>query len=140
MRFRNLSPQAMEDLWDRWEYVVQRILYDFNEDVFGGNGYIRQNSCYEKPYVMVETKKRSLCIFPIQGNILVFIACRGSFKKEYLSLNYAAKDFEHADLLAFEKLDLNRAEPRCRSTEDKFFALECALKYFHKKHWSLLST
>lgn len=139
MRFKDLSPAAVECLWDRWEYVVQRILYDFNEDVFGGSGSLRENACYDKPYIAVETKKRSLCVFPRQGNILVFIASRGSFKKEYLSLDYAGKGFEHEDILAFDKLDLDKAERRCSTTEDMFCYLTVALKYFHKKHWSALS-
>src|SRR5215211_3892073 len=139
MRFKDLSPKAMEGQWDRWKYVVQRILYDFNEDVFGGSGILQENSCYDKPYIAVETKKRSLCIFPRLGNKMVFIMSRGSFKKEYLSLDYTAKDFAHEDILAFDKFDLDKAERRCRTTEDQVCYLTVALKYFYKKYWSVFS-
>ena len=138
MRFKDLSPRAMEGLWDRWEYVVEKILHDFNEDVFGGNGDIRDNSSYEKPYVAMETKKHSLSIFPIQGNVFVFIAFRGSFKKEYLSLDYTAKGFEQESLIGFDTLDMTKVEQRCRTTEEKLLCLEHALRYFYKKHWSAL--
>lgn len=138
MRFKDLSPQAMEDLWERWECVVQRILYDFNEDVFEGKGSIRENWSHENPYVAVETQKRSICIFPIQGNLLVFIAFRGSFKKEYLSLDYTAKDFEHENFIGFDRLDMTRAGQSLRTTEEKYWCLEQALRFFYKKHWSAL--
>ena len=130
----------MEDSWEQWEYVVQRILYDFNEDVFGGNGSIRENFSYEKPYMVVETKKRSLCIFPRQGNIFVVVVVRGCFHKEYVNLDYAVEGFEHENIIAFDKFSIHKAEQSCRTTEDKFWYLEQAIKIFYRKHWSALST
>jgi hypothetical protein len=129
----------MEDLWCRWEYVVDRILYEFNEDVFGGNGFIRKNPYYEMPYVVVENKKLFLCIFPLQGNTLLFISSRGVFKNEYLKFDYSRTEFGTDHIIAFDKIDLEKAERRCSTTDDKFCYMECAVKIFYKRHWSALS-
>ena len=130
----------MEELWNRWEYVLERVLYDFNEDAFCGKGSIRKNPCNERPYVALETGKLFLCTFPIQGNVLVLIAFHGHFRREYLNLDYAANNFEHQQLIGFDKFSLTRAERNCMTSEDRSQYLEWALKYFHKKYWSILST
>ena len=139
MRFRNLSPQAMEDLWSRWEYTVERILYEFNEEVFSGHGCIRKGSAFERPYVAIEARNRFFCIFPIQGNLLVFILFRGNFKKEFLSLDYAANGFAHEELIGFDRLKLLKAERLCRTSEERRQCLQMALECFYRKYWSSLS-
>jgi len=138
MRFKIFSPQVMEDLWSRWEYSVERILIEFNEDVFSGRGCIRKNSVFERPYVAVEARNRFVCIFPIQGNLLVFILFRGTFKKEYLSLDYAANDFAHDDLIGFDRLKLLKAERLCATSEERIQCLQMALGCFYRKYWSAL--
>lgn len=139
MRFKNFSPQTVNDLWSRWEYPVERILIDFNEDVFGGTGCIRKSRYLEKPYIVIETRKLFLCIFPIQGNRLAFICFHGCFKNEYLSLNYAATNFEYENLIGVDKFSLFKAELTCNTSEDRCRYVEWALKYFHIKFWSALS-
>jgi hypothetical protein len=139
MRFRYLSLQTTEELWNRWEYPVERILCDFNEEVLGGTGRIRKSPYSEKSYVVVETRKLFLCIFPVQGNLLALISFHGCFKKEYLSLDYAARNFECENLIGVDKFSLTRAEQSCKTSEDRTRYLEWALKYFHAKFWSVLS-
>jgi hypothetical protein len=126
-------------MWSRWEYPVERILCDFNEDVFCGAGSIRKSAYSERPYVVVQTRKLFLCIFPVQGNLLALISFHGCFKKEYLHLDYAARNFECENLIGVDKFSLTRAEQNCRTSEDRTRYLEWALKYFHAKFWSALS-
>ena len=71
MRFANLSQEAAQRLWDRWKELIQEILVEFNEDVFHGNGIVRENSYCERSYLLLETKSGCLYIFPMRGDEII---------------------------------------------------------------------
>lgn len=90
MTFRDLDQQAVAGLWDRWKYIFQDILEEFNEDVYQGKGSIRENSYYERAYLALETGKACLYIFPIPGGVLLLRLYHGRLAKECLSLKNAS--------------------------------------------------
>ena len=139
MRFKDLSPAAVKCLWDRWKYSVERVLYDLNEDVFGGNGSIQENSYSERSYISLQTKEQCVYIFPIQGNRLLIGVSRGKLEKEHLRLNSKASKFEPENLIDSIRLQVDPEDSWFGTTENRLWCLEQALKLLYKKHWSSLS-
>jgi len=91
MRFKDLSQRATKSLWDDWKYLIHEILDEFNDDVFHGRGAISENSFKEKPYLLLETKKEYLYVFPVRGSAFVFSVYRNKLSKEQLDLKSPLK-------------------------------------------------
>ena len=91
MRFRELSQEATEQLWDRWKESIREILNEFNEDVFRGNGHVRENSYTERYYLLLETKKVCFYVFPLPSDLLLLGAYYHKIQKEYLNRKFAGE-------------------------------------------------
>ena len=139
MRFKDLSPEAVECLWDRWKYSFERVLYDFNEDVFCGSGRIQGNAYSERFYLSLQTKKLCIYIFPIPGNRIVVAIFRGKIEKEYLRLKSKSPTLDRENLIGWFALEMDRVEQQYVTQEEKLWCLEGALKILYKKHWSEIS-
>ena len=134
MRFRDLDQQAVADLWDRWKYIVQDILEEFNEDVFHGIGIIRENSYLERIYLALETKKASLYIFPIPGDVLLLRLYQGKLAKEYLSLKNASSRSDQENLIGWVGLQAGRAEERGKTHNEKRRCVEELLRRLYGRY------
>ena len=86
MRFKDLGQKATKSLWDDWKHLIREILNEFNTDVFQGRGVIRESSYKEKAYLLLETKKECLYVFPVPGSALVFSIHQHKIPKEQLKL------------------------------------------------------
>ena len=139
MRFKDLSPEAVECLWDRWKYSIERVLHDFNEDVFSGSGNIRENSYCERFYLSLQTKKHCVYVFPIPGNRLVVGIFRGKIEKGYLSLKSKSPTLDRENLIGWFALPMDIVDERYETSEEKFWCLEQALKILYSRHWPGLS-
>lgn len=85
MRFTNLSQEATQRLWENWKYIIREILEEFNEDVFHGNGVIRENIYTERSYLSLETQNGCLYVFPMPGDEILLRVYRHKIDKEALS-------------------------------------------------------
>ena len=139
MRFKDLSPEAVECLWERWKYSFERVLYDFNEDVFSGSGNIQENTCSERCYLSLQTKKLCIYIFPIPGNRMVVAIFRGQIEREYLRLKSKSPTLDRENLIGWFALDMDRLEQQYVTHEERFWCLGGALKILYKKYWSAVS-
>lgn len=89
MRFTDLSQEATGKLWDKWKESIREILDEFNEDVYRGNGHVRENSYMERDYLSLETKKVCFYVFPLPNELLILGAYYHKIQKEYLNKNFA---------------------------------------------------
>ena len=139
MRFKDLSPEAVECLWDRWKYSVERVLYEFNEDVFGGRGRIQENSYGERLYLCLESQKRFVYIFPIEGNVLVMGIFRNKIEKEYLRSKSPSVKFDRENIIAWAALETSRVEEEYGTNCSQRLSLETMLKLLYRNHWSTIA-
>ena len=91
MRFKDLGQKTTISLWEDWKYLIREILDEFNDDVFQGRGAISENSYKEKPYLLLETKRECLYVFPVPGSAFVFSVYRHELPKEQLALKSPLK-------------------------------------------------
>ncbi|HEU0295328.1 MAG TPA: hypothetical protein VFR47_21490 [Anaerolineales bacterium] len=134
MRFRDLDQQAVAGLWDRWKYIVQDILEEFNEDVYHGSGIVHENSFYERIYLALETKKACLYIFPIPGDVLLLHLYHGKLAKECLSLNNASSKSDKENLVGWVALEAGRAEEIGATYKEKRWWVEKLVRRLYGKY------
>jgi len=91
MRFKDLSQKGTKSLWDDWKYLIREILDEFNDDVFQGRGIIRESTYKEKTYLLLDTKKECLYVFPVPGSAFVFSVYRNKLPEEQLALKSPLK-------------------------------------------------
>jgi len=140
MRFANLSQEATQRLWDKWKYVVQETLDEFNEDVFHGLGIVRENRDYERAYLVLETKNRCLYIFPMPGVTFVLRVHRCKIKNEKLSLKNVVSELDNEDFIGRLGLDITLLEERYFEMLDEMFRayLGQALRQIYRKCWVMI--
>jgi hypothetical protein len=129
-----LDQQAVAGLWNRWKYIVQDILEEFNEDVYQGKGVIRENSYLERIYLALETKKACLYIFPIPGDVLLLRLYQGRLAKECLSLKNASSKSDKENLVGWVGLRAGLAEERGKTYKEKRRCVEALLRRLYGKY------
>lgn len=141
MRFTNLSQEATQCLWDKWKYIVRELLDEFNEDVFHGNGLVRENKYCERAYLLLETKDRCLYIFPMPGGAFVLRVYRCKIKNEKLSLKYIASGFDNEDFIGRLGLDITLLEERYHEIMAEVFRAYVveALRLAYRNYWIMMS-
>jgi hypothetical protein len=136
MRFKDLSPEDAQCVWDRWKYIAREILHEFNDDVFQGRGCVHENSYSERSYLLLETKAECLYIFPIQGNAWLLGLYRGRIKKELLSLKYIPTNLDQENLVGRVGLRVGDIELHRTGVEDLLREyLELLLRRLHQYYW-----
>lgn len=134
MRFRDLDQQAVAGFWDRWKRIIRDILEEFNEDVYGGKGVIRENAYKERIYLALETNKACLYIFPLPGGLLLLRLYKGKLTKECLRLKSASNKADQENLVGWVGLKAGRAEEKGATYEDKRCCLEELLRRLYGKY------
>jgi hypothetical protein len=134
VRFRDLEQQAVAALWDRWKYIVQDMLEEFNDDVFHGTGIIRENSYLERIYLALETKKACLYVFPIPGDVLLLRLYQGKLAKECLILRSASSKSDQENLIGGVGLQAGLAEERGARYNDRRNCVEELLRRLYRKY------
>ena len=136
MRFKDLSPEDAQCIWDRWKYIAREILYEFSDDVFHERGRVYENSYTERSYLLLETRTECLYIFPIQGNVWILGLYRGRIEKEHLSVKSMATNFDHENLIGWSGLEVGIIELHYTGVEDLLReCLAIILRRLYRNHW-----
>ena len=136
MRFADLSREATQSFWNQWKHIVREALDEFNTDVLCRKGLIRENSYWERDYLLLETKKECLYVFPLPGNILVFSLYQDKLTKEYLNLKYTTNKPDHEKLIGWIGADIGVIEERYEDVKDVFrFYVEKILRLVYRRYW-----
>ena len=141
MRFANLSQEATQRLWDTWKYLVRESLDEFNEDVFLGRAIVRENNYWERPYLVLETNKGYLYIFPMPGDEFTLRLYRNKLDKQTLSSKSTTKQSDRESPIGTIHLIINLIDER-------YYPLSMALREFlaeglrrlYQKYWARLSS
>ena len=136
MRFKDLSPEDAQCIWDRWKYIAREILNEFNDDVFHGRGSVHENSYSERSYLLLETKTECLYIFPIQGNVWILCLYRTRIEKEHLSAKAVATNFNHENLIGWSGLEIGIIEFHRTGVADLLReCLAIIVRRLYRNHW-----
>jgi hypothetical protein len=84
MGFKDLSREGVQELWRGWKTLIREFVDEFNEDVYQGRGVVRENNYDERSYLLLETKRECLYVFPLSGNALAFCVYRHRIPPERL--------------------------------------------------------
>ena len=137
MRFADLSQEVTQCFWNRWKHIIRETLHEFNMDVFHRKGIVRENSYWERTYILLETKQACLYVFPLPGNILMLKLYCGKIEKEYLSLKCLDHKIDQENLIGWVGVNVGIIEERYDAVEVKFQSyLELVLRAIYKKHWA----
>lgn len=99
MRFKDLSQESTQSVWRKWKSLIHEILDEFNEDVFHGRGVVREDPHNERSYLLLETKRECLYVFPVPGNGLVFGVYRHKIRQDRLKLKSANEKNDEGNLI-----------------------------------------
>lgn len=136
MRFKDLSKEATQAVWGKWKYLIREILDEFNEDVFHGRGTIRENSHDERSYLLLETRKECLYVFPVPGNALFFSVYRHKIQKERLKSKSSVEKPDDENLIGGFGLGVGGVRAHGREAKEALHAfLEYALRTIYRNHW-----
>jgi len=140
MRFANLSQEATQCLWDKWKYIIREILDEFNEDVFHGSGFVRENTYCERSYLSLETKNGSLYIFPRPGAEIILRVYRNKIDRRTLNLKSTAGKSDQENLMGTIRLEIGLIEERYPPAEVTLRDyLTEGMRRAYKKYWMRLS-
>ena len=136
MRFADLSRETTQSFWKQWKYMVRETLYEFNTDVLCRRGFIRENSYWERDYLLLETTKECLYVFPLPGNILVFSLYQGKLSKECLTIKSTANKPDPDQLIGWVGADIGVIEERYEDVKDTFqYYMEKILRLVYRRYW-----
>ncbi len=136
MRFRDLSPSAVEQMWDRWKYTIRDMLCEFNDDVFSGCGNVRCNSDEEYCYLMLATKYGCLYIFPLPGNELSFRIFKHRLDAITPALMITQGQTGQDNYVGGFRVRMNLIEKRHALLHKQFQnELETALRTIYREYW-----
>ena len=120
MRFADLSQEATQELWDRWKGSIREILDEFNEDVYHGNGHVRENSYTERYYLLLETKKVCFYVFPMPSDVLILGAYYHKIQKEYLNKKFAGEKPSDGNRIGMVGFRMGVLEGRYSEIKNRF--------------------
>jgi len=132
MRFKDLSQETTQNLWGKWKNLIRELLEEFNLDVFNGRGVIQENTHKERSYLLLETKRECLYVFPASGNILIFSVYRHKIQKEHLKLNYSTEKLDEENIIGWNRLDTAGIKLRGRIAQQSY--VEWTMRRVYRKY------
>ena len=141
MRFKDLSQEATQTLWTEWKCLIREFLDEFNDDVFGGTGSVRENKYDERYYLLLEAKEACLYVFPVPGKVLIFCVYHHKIPKERLNSKFAANKPDEENLIGWKGLDVRGVELQHWKTKKPLRTyLESVLRKIYRNYWITLSS
>ena len=136
MRFKDLGQTATKSLWDDWKYLIREILNEFNNDVFQGRGVIRESTYKEKNYLLLETKKECLYVFPVPGSAFVFSVQQHKIPKEQLKLRSPLKNLDEENPIGSFGLGVRGVNSNHRRVKRVIYAyVKKSLRNIYRQQW-----
>ena len=141
MRFKRSGQEATQSLWSRWKGSIKEILDDFNSDVFGGKGHVRENKFRGKPCLLLATKKECLYVFPSSGYVLAFCLYNCQTQDNAPNPRALIPTPDEENLVFWTGLDIKNIEiPYRASKTDQQRYVTQVLKRVYRMHWMRLLT